>query len=160
MKKVLALYSFLVGMSLGHAACPSTPTQQRYNLSGAEVSDRKTGLTWARCSAGQRWDGTTCAGPAATYSRAEADVYVKSQSGWRLPTNAELKTILELSCVDPAIDSLAFPATPTDWYWSDSPDVTSTNFFRHVYFYGGKLKDYNYRDYYYHVRLVKADRSQ
>jgi hypothetical protein len=160
MLKVLAICSLLTGMVLVHAACPSTPTAQRYILSGPEATDKTTGLTWSRCSAGQRWDGNTCAGTVSTYSRAEADIYVKSQTGWRLPTTEELNSILERSCVDPAIDSLAFPATPADWYWSDSPDVTSTNFFRHVYFYGGELKNYHFRDYYYRVRLVKASRTQ
>lgn len=155
-KKQWIVLAVTAWSAVAFSACPSIPTNQRFTLNGPEATDKTTGLTWSRCSVGQKWDGTTCAGSATTVSREEAGNLVKKMNGWRLPTTEELNGLLERSCVDPAIDAVAFPSTPSDWYWSDAPDVTNTNFFRHVYFYGGELKSYHFRDYFYRLRLVRA----
>jgi len=41
--------------------------------------------------------------------------------GWRLPTKAELESIVEFDVWGPAIDSVAFPSTPTNYFWTSSP---------------------------------------
>lgn len=157
MLKVSITLALAIASGAVQSSCPRVPTSQRYVINGIEVTDRTTGLTWARCSAGQAWDGKTCAGAARTFTRDEADAYVKGLAGWRLPTTDELTSILERGCTDPAIDTTAFPSTPTDWFWSDAPDSRSSNFFRHVFFYNGELKNYEYRHYYYRARLVKSN---
>lgn len=39
-------------------------------------------------------------------------------SDWRLPTRAELLTLVDLTKHDPCIDTDAFPDFPSKWFWS------------------------------------------
>ena len=57
---------------------------------GDRVYDRKTDLTWQRCSLGQRWDAaaTRCLGEPLRLGFAEA--LQRQQDGWRVPTLDEL----------------------------------------------------------------------
>ena len=107
------------------AACDSsqpsrTPTT-RYQVRGGEVYDRKTDLTWQRCSIGQRWkDGTGCVGVIKQMSWEEAKG--QAGSGWRLPSKDELTTLIAPTCKKPAINEEAFPDMELDklWYWTSS----------------------------------------
>jgi hypothetical protein len=93
------------------------------------VEDTRTGLMWKRCSEGQT--GSACAGgQAASYTWKAALDYVQAfnRSGgfaghadWRLPNVNELLSLVERRCFDPAINLTAFPATPSNFYWSSSP---------------------------------------
>ena len=40
---------------------------------------------------------------------------------WRLPTRAELLTLVDDTRHDPAIDTEAFPDTPLAWFWTATP---------------------------------------
>jgi hypothetical protein len=47
-------------------------------------------------------------------------------SGWRLPSGGgdaggELGTIVDLTRNMPTIDTVAFPDTPSDWFWAATP---------------------------------------
>lgn len=124
------LMPWLVALALSttaaaQAACPSTPTANRfsYSANGAEVTDSKTGLVWARCSVGQSWSGSACTGTASTHTHEQALQLAQAASGWRLPNVKELSSIADKGCQSPAIDSAAFPATPGNKYWSSSPYV-------------------------------------
>jgi hypothetical protein len=79
------------------------------------VKDNQTGLTWQQ------------AVDANTYSSATATTYCTSVSlsgtGWRLPTRAELLTLVDPTQANPAIDPTAFPNTPNADFWSSSPYV-------------------------------------
>jgi hypothetical protein len=44
-------------------------------------------------------------------------------SGWRLPTVNELLTIVDYHAASPAIDSTAFPLTPSEFFWTSTPYV-------------------------------------
>ncbi|WP_172424985.1 DUF1566 domain-containing protein [Vandammella animalimorsus] len=101
------------------AACPSQPG--RFVPNGAEVTDSQTGLVWARCSAGQSWDGSVCAGNAGRYTHEQALEYAASQSGWRLPSVKELFSLVDKGCASPAIDATVFPDTSIRWYWTATP---------------------------------------
>jgi hypothetical protein len=48
-----------------------------------------------------------------------------SATGWRLPSVEELLTLVDLTRVDPAIDTTVFPGTGSDFFWSSSADVGS-----------------------------------
>ena len=96
------------------------------------VTHQVTGLMWMRCSLGQKWDGKTCSGTAATYSWAGALQAGSNQefagySDWRLPNKNELETILEESCNSPAINARIFPATPPAYFWTSSPYAGSAS---------------------------------
>jgi len=89
--------------NLGHA---------RYVIKGGEVYDKKTNLTWQRCSVGQQWtDGTGCIGTTQQFSFDDAQKL--ANGNWRLPTKDELGTLIDYNRADrqlkPTIDVVAFP---------------------------------------------------
>jgi hypothetical protein len=43
-------------------------------------------------------------------------------SGWRLPSVAELSTLLDFARKNPAIDTTAFPTTLPAWFWTSTPE--------------------------------------
>lgn len=128
-----------------HAACPSWPTADRFTISGEEVTDRRSGLVWKRCSEGQTLSGSSCTGTAATYTHEQALARAKSvnttdsATGWRLPNAKELASLADKGCQSPAIDSTAFPGTPSNWYWSSSPYVSFSGNAWGIYFGSGSV---------------------
>jgi hypothetical protein len=95
-----------------------------YSSDGSEVVDLNTGLTWRRCSEGQTWSGSTCAGTAIAFIHEGALIHAKSQAGWRLPNIKELSSLLNVTTVNPTIDLAVFPATYSQVYWSSTPDLS------------------------------------
>lgn len=90
------------------------------------VTHQVTGLMWMRCSLGQKWDGQSCNGEAASLSwenalQASTRSAFAGYSDWRLPNKNELETIVEESCHSPAINERVFPATPSAYFWTSSP---------------------------------------
>lgn len=150
MAGLLALYGVA-----GQAACPSWPTADRFTLNGAEVTDKRTGLVWARCSVGQSWSGNACTGTASTFTHQQALQHAAGQSGWRLPDKRELFSLADKGCSSPAIDSTAFPKTHNSWYWTSSPVVGNSNGAWGVNFDVGYVYS-NPRDGNGRVRLVRA----
>ena len=153
---LVGVIAFL-GINAGaQTICPSAPMGERYIVDGAEVTDRLTGLVWARCSVGQGWNGSTCTGMPSELTHEQALQHAAGRSGWRLPNRRELFSLADKRCVDPAIDRTAFPNTPSSWYWSSSPDVGDPRRARNVIF-SQALVDYDYRhNASLHVRLVRA----
>ncbi len=107
-------------------AVVATPPTARFTLNGALATDQRTGLTWTRCSLGQNWDGARCTDLPEKYTWQEAFQHSSSAdiagfTDWRLPNIKELASIVELACVDPAINLAIFPDTPSGIFWSASP---------------------------------------
>ena len=73
------------------------------------VFDNVTHLRWQR---GVATDMTWF--QAKTYCQ---ELHVADKN-WRLPTTIELKTLVDYGTSSPAIDSAAFPDTPSDWFWA------------------------------------------
>lgn len=92
------------------------------------LTDRRTGLHWARCSVGQVWRDSVCQGLPADLDWAAAEAWVRDvndrgdlfYADWRLPNLRELASISEVNCRDPRINLEAFPATAEGFYWSAS----------------------------------------
>lgn len=94
------------------------------------VSDRETGLIWAKCALGLR--GGSCADGLASMANwkdaleltqtANIDEYL-GQDDWRMPSVAELRTLVEKACYSPAINENLFPNTGSGLYWTSSPDT-------------------------------------
>ena len=108
---------------------------------GSLAKDLKTGLVWQRCSVGQRWDGSTCAGDAKNFAFNAAQKL--AVNGWRVPTIRELSSLIYCSSdktknnadskddsalilshcdgsyVWPTIRNRTFPKT-LPFYWSSS----------------------------------------
>ncbi|AGY57628.1 DUF1566 domain-containing protein [Gloeobacter kilaueensis] len=123
-------------LSVVCALVPAVATraqEPRFLPQGAQVYDRKTGLTWQRCTLGQQWRGERCDGTATPYTWDVARTLYRD--GWRLPTMAELETLIDperkARRVHPNIDTTLFPyptVVPTQsrplrfpFYWSSVP---------------------------------------
>jgi hypothetical protein len=112
------------------AAAPTCDPQRnpipttRYEMRGAEVLDKETGLTWQRCSVGQTWnEGEGCTGTVEEFNWQNAKK--QARRGWRLPTRDELETLISRAC-SPSINPEAFPGVdPVKlWYWSSTQDTS------------------------------------
>lgn len=122
------------------------------------VTHAPTGLMWQRCSKGQVWSVNTCIGSATVYSWDQAtlltDTYA-GQSDWRLPTVAELQTLVDYTATASPLNVTMFPETPKISFWSSSAYVPSPNNAWAVTFnYGGSF--FSSRSFAYPVRLVRV----
>ncbi len=82
----------------------------RYQVDAAVVHDVATGLTWQAEMAAE------------PYTWNDAKAYCSGlNSGWRLPSVAELQTIVDEASAPSAIDPRAFPDTPGAVFWTSSP---------------------------------------
>jgi hypothetical protein len=126
-----ALSAKISGLSLALVTLLLAPAMAapRYTPSadGQEIADSKTGLVWRRCAEGMDWKGNTCTNNAvfSNYFGAEARAKTAATSGkpWRLPTLKELSGIVAVREAEegkPAIDPVAFPATPVARFWTSS----------------------------------------
>jgi len=110
-----------------HAQADAPPC--RYDISADTVLDNDTGLTWQR------------AVDASIYTHSQATSYcaglILADNGWRLPSIQELQTIVDESRVNPAIDQVAFPSTPSSYFWSSSLYAGGPGFAWLVNFNGG-----------------------
>lgn len=89
---------------------PQTPQEsaQRFDTSAAEVvTDTATGLMW-----------TKQVTPLATQPAGACDTGVGGFSDWRVPSVAELTSLVDFSRQTPAIDLAAFPGTPPELFWT------------------------------------------
>lgn len=88
---------------------------------------------WKQCSEGL--SGSVCSnGALLTYGWQSALQHVDSinnidgyagYADWRLPNIKESLSLVEFSCVDPAVNLTLFPNAPAQSYWTSSP-VTSS----------------------------------
>ncbi len=108
----------------------------RLSTGTGTLLDTGTGLMWKRCSEGQSWDlvKEACVNNAATYTWQSAlqrannvDAGTAGENlgydDWRLPNRNELMSLVEHQCSGPAINETDFPSTPTEFYWSSSPNA-------------------------------------
>lgn len=107
----------------------SKPTTYSISQSGNAVTSAETSLLWERCSAGQTWNGATCAGTVTDLSKSGAVTYCTALATegrtWRVPSLRELLTLPNQSVSSPAIDSTYFPGVPTGSrrYWTTDSDL-------------------------------------
>lgn len=108
-------------------AIPLTSPASNFSQQGdGTATDRTTGLMWMRCALGQQWQGGRCQGPATLFNwnealKAAAAHEFAGYGDWRLPNKNELGSLVEQSCVAPAINLEVFPATPAAFFWTGSP---------------------------------------
>jgi len=123
---VIILLELLLLPSLTMAECNNAITATTAHLidnHDGTVSDPKTGLIWKKCSVGQSYNSVTngCDGTARTFSWQGA--LHQSDSVWRVPNIKELRSIVELSCFNPAINEAVFPDIYSGGYWSSSQNA-------------------------------------
>ena len=110
------------------------PNLQSFDTSRDDVAvDRVTGLMWQR---------NVGANPASfAGAKQECDrLTLAGYDDWRLPSRIELVSILHLGRVQPAIDPVVFPDTPSDWFWTSSVAAADGQAAWYVYFYFGYPK--------------------
>lgn len=86
----------------------------RYSIADGTVYDTRTRLTWQQAI------------PTSRYGWADAEAYCAelalggdASDAWRLPSINELQTLVD-DATNPAIDLVAFPKTPSEYFWSSS----------------------------------------
>lgn len=95
------------------------------------IIDHATGLVWQKCSRGQTND-STCSGSSSNADWAMAVSYCNgltlASRTWRLPTINEWNTIVDTTkSTSPSIDTLFFPSTVANNYWSSTTYAITTS---------------------------------
>ena len=127
------------------------PNPESYDVSVAgTVVDRVTGLMWQRAVE---------PGNVPFYDAiARCDrLALGGYQDWRLPSRIELVSILDLAEIQPSIDRVAFPGTPSEWFWSSSVAAEKAAAARYVYFYFGYPKADEQRSHF-RVRCVRTEK--
>ena len=108
------------------------------------VKDLKNGTNWLRCSVGQAWDPKidTCTGKIVKLDHTQiayAITEAKRQLGgnWRLPTHAELKSLVCGACPPPKINSKYFPNVSAEAYWTGDANALNPKTFWTINFMTG-----------------------
>ncbi|MEN6538889.1 MAG: DUF1566 domain-containing protein [Mizugakiibacter sp.] len=84
------------------------------------VTDTTTGLMWSKGTVG---DASICWNDADTACR---ELTLAGHRDWRLPTRAELLSLVDDTRHDPAIDSSIFECHPS-WYWTSTPTAWASS---------------------------------
>jgi len=108
------------------------------------AKDSETGTVWYRCAAGQRYSNFRCKGDVLYLNWDDALAYAvefsdKSGVTWRLPTDGEMKSVTEDSCVSPAINQNVFPAIDVANHWTSSKGLHQDVFRCAVNTYNGRM---------------------
>jgi len=106
------------------------------------VVDLERQIEWLRCSVGQRWNGNECSGNIINLSldmvpKALEIANQQLGDGWRLPSKAELKSIVCKTCPSPKIDKAIFPNTDNAPYWTGDQSFFNSRFYVSVNFHTG-----------------------
>jgi hypothetical protein len=90
----------------------SAPHQYSVSDDGT-VADARTGLTWQQ--------GLSDGQLAWTDAKQYCAQLALAGGGFRLPNMKELQSLVDESAIDPAIDSVSFPQTPSEGFWAVNP---------------------------------------
>ena len=167
--------ALLIGVScsllpaLSYGVCEnvtlSTPNSRLIDNGDLTITDNATGLMWKQCSEGQG-NNSTCSGSVSTHNWQEALQLASSLnagagfagfSDWRLPNIKELRSIVEVACHTPAINSTRFPNSDSGNYWSATASISNTSNAWRIEFEEGSTSDSrDSRTNSYAVRLVRT----
>ena len=111
-----------------------TAPASRFQITGGEALDTKTGLVWKRCLGGQTWDEEANKCSIFVTSSNWKEALESATNGWRVPNIKELGSIIEHSCSNPSLNTEVFPGpaelvAPT--LWSSTPALRYLNSIGH-----------------------------
>ncbi|MEW6080098.1 MAG: DUF1566 domain-containing protein, partial [Thermodesulfobacteriota bacterium] len=122
------------------------------------VTDTSTGLMWMQQTADMNGDSVIdYTHDPVTWKEALAWCEHSTFAGhndWRLPTIRELKSLVDYTKEEPAIDTDYFPDTLNFSYWSSTPDVHQLGTIYGVYF-ANSRQSYLGKEWKYMVRAVR-----
>jgi len=112
------------------------------------VTDGNTGLMWQQGEGGQKaWED------AITYCEGSS---LAGYTDWRLPNIKELRSIINDSIYDPAIDTNYFPDAHASYYWSSTTNTGSSSSAWFVSFYYGYVSNFYDKTIDYYVRCIRG----
>ena len=128
------------------------------------VKDLNNGTNWLRCSVGQAWDPKldTCTGKIVKLDHSQiayAITEAKRQLGgnWRLPTHAELESLICVACPPPKINSKYFPNISPEAYWTSDKNALNPKTYWSINFMTGHSYSRFFPYQFLPVLLVKTD---
>ena len=99
------------------------------DLQDGVIMELRSRLMWYRCNFGQEFDvsSQSCTGQPifAQYGRTVEQLADFQQHGfddWRIPSNAELRSLFRVACVDDDSSLSALPDLISERYWSSTAD--------------------------------------
>jgi hypothetical protein len=108
------------------------------------VKDLNNGTTWLRCSVGQAWDPAldTCTGEIVKLDHSQITYAISEATrqfggNWRLPTHAELESLVCEDCPPPKVNSKYFPNMSAEAYWTGDKNALNPKTFWSVNFMTG-----------------------
>ena len=128
MRKFVIVKFFVLSCCLFQLVYAYAPTGRYTDENGQplssnsqQVKDIVTSLIWQRGDSNgtQSWSSSAAAGSAQAYCAALV-IGDQGAGSWRLPRNKELRTLVDMSSSNPAIDTNAFPNTPSSRFWSST----------------------------------------
>lgn len=167
LRRLITVAFLSMGILLGAPtqAAPTTPTSDFTDNGDGTVTHKTTGLTWKRCAEGQAWSNGTCEGAApsympTSYTWAQASVLTSTYAGksdWRLPTMAELTSIVEWESSSITMNATIFPSThdSSGFFWAVTTAAANSTSGWFVRFLGGNSGTY-LKSYPGQARLVRG----
>ena len=141
------------------AVCGGRATSDFTDNGDGTITDNASGLMWAKETADIDDDSDLDTDDQATWQAALAYCEgsdLAGHSDWRLPTRKELRSIVDYSTYNPAIDINYFPDTMSSEYWSSTTFYdTKGNAWLVGFSYGYDIPDYA-KSFAYYVRAVRG----
>lgn len=112
------------GLAMAQQCKAPLASQQFISHNNGTVTDQRSGLMWKTCLEGQ--ESPQCYGKPTALQWQDAvnlsqNAFTRSFAGyqdWRLPTRAELETLIEPHCREPATNVQVFPNMAAVGLWS------------------------------------------
>ena len=113
---------FLIALFSGASGRLQANVPRYADRGDGTILDRETALVWQKCSAGQTYGPRLCSGTALQvdwYAAREQCRQLSLNGGnWRLPSEKELRSIMDFARQGLRIDQSVFAATAPFRYWS------------------------------------------
>ena len=109
---------------------------------GYYVIDLSNKVEWMTCTVGMVWDKNNCVGKPIKIKLDQINSVINQANeqldgSWRLPNRKELESLVCKDCKKTKINSLIFPNTPPDSFWTSEKNPWQSQFMWTVNFFTG-----------------------